>query len=489
MPAYTNDAAYNRQITEEGIGFGASFDCKKRELQLNGRHAALYFISSLSDDLLLADLIERLHKIALPPDADAATFLASVMPYGDAGAVTASEDACRQIMSGASALLVDGFASALMADTRSLPARSVEEPDNDRVLRGARDGFTEILKVNVAVLRRRLRMPTLHIEKTTVGRLSQTDVALCYDAALADPAYVANVKAKLDAIEVDALPLGQESLAECLIQRKWYNPFPKFRYTERPDTAAATLLEGNVLILVDNSPQVMLLPTSIFDFTEESDDYYFPPLTGTYLRFVRTAIFFVTLFFTPLWYLLVTHPAWIPSWLSFIQVAEEPQLPLFIQLMITELMIDALRLASLNTPSTLGNSLSVVAGLILGDYAVEVGWFVPEVILYMALVAISNFTQPSFELGYAFKFMRMLLLVAIALADVIGFVLGVALILVLVACNKSVDGSRSYLYPLIPFNAKALKRHLFRHKLNGQKKQKGQKKQPATGEEKTPPAL
>lgn len=472
MAIYTENDRQNREITQAGLGFGKCFDCKKRELMLNGRACVLYFISSMSDDLLLADLVERLQRQPLPGGNDGEAILASFLPYGDASLETESEPVCRLVLSGACALLIDGVAGAFVIDTRSLPGRSVEEPDNDRVLRGSRDGFTEILKVNLAVLRRRLRTPTLCIEKITVGRLSQTDVALCYDETLADSAYVANLRKKLRDIRVDALSLGQESLAECLIPRHWFNPFPKFRYTERPDTATASLLEGQVLILVDNSPQVMLLPTSVFDFTEESDDYYFPPVTGTYLRFVRTAIFFITLFFTPIWYLLVTHVQWIPEWLSFIRVEENPGLPIFIQLMLTELMIDALRLASLNTPSTLGNSLSVVAGLILGDFAVQVGWFIPEVILYMAFVSISNFTQPSFELGYAFKFMRILLLIAVALGGIWGFTAGVILVVLLVACNKSVDGSRSYLYPLVPFNKKALLRHMFRLKLKGEDRKK-----------------
>ena len=127
-----------------------------------------------------------------------------------------------------------------------------------------------------------------------------------------------------------------------------------------------------MIILCDTAPQAMLLPTSIFDFSQESDDYYFPPLIGSYQRLVRLLIFFITLFFAPFWYLLVTHPTLIPSWLDFIRVSGKPALPIFFQILIVELLLDGLRLASLNTPSTLGSSLSVVAGLILGDFAVDV---------------------------------------------------------------------------------------------------------------------
>jgi len=475
MPFLTNSYTENQTMLENAIGFGKCFDCKKRELTVGGKKAMLYFISTLSSDALLGDLVSRYQS--LPNLSDALTvpmLFARLVPYGDAVAETDIDTLSRMILAGASVLLLENLNTAVITDTRSLPSRSAEEPDNDRVLYGARDGFTEILKNNVALLRRRIRSNTLVIYRITVGSVSKTDIALCYDESLADPAYVENIKQKLESIQVDALTVGPQSLAECLIKRRWFNIFPKFRYTERPDTASATLLEGNLIILCDTAPQVMLLPTSIFDFTQESDDYYFPPLIGTYQRFVRMLIFFVTLFFAPFWYLLVTHPSLIPSWLEFIRVDGKPALPIFFQILIVELLLDGLRLASLNTPSTLGSSLSVVAGLILGDFAVDVGWFIPEVILYMAFVAISNFSQPSFELGYAFKFMRIMLLIMVGFFGIVGFVVGTVLIIVIVASNKSVDGSRSYLYPLFPFNGKALLRHLFRFKLNpgNQKKTK-----------------
>ena len=466
MPFLSSNYADNQKMIEDAIGFGKAFDCKKRSLTVGGKAATLYFISTLSGDGLLGDLVYRYQTLPAPTgELTVPMLFATLVPYGDATAETDLDNIARMILSGASVLIVEGLNTAVITDTRSLPSRSAEEPDNDRVLYGARDGFNEILKTNIAMLRRRLRSPTLTVYRVTVGKVSRTDVAIVYDEAKADPQYVAMIKKKVEAIEVDCLTVGPQSLAECLIKRRWFNVFPKFRYTERPDTAAAQLTEGSIVILCDTAPQAMLLPTSIFDFTQESDDYYFPPLIGTYQRFVRTLIFFLTLFFAPLWYLLVTHPHLIPPFLDFIKVEGAPALPIFFQILIVELLLDGLRLASLNTPSTLGSSLSVVAGLILGDFAVDVGWFIPEVILYMAFVAISNFSQPSFELGYAFKFLRIMLLILVGFFGIPGFVIGVLLILFILASNKSLDGSRSYLYPLIPFNGKALLRHLFRFKL------------------------
>ena len=242
-----------------------------------------------------------------------------------------------------------------------------------------------------------------------IGRDSGSDVVVCYMSDRADKSYVEWLSKKLSAIKTDSLTMGHESLKECLIRQKWYNPFPKIRTTERPDAAVSQLLEGSVLVIVDNSPQVMVLPSTIFDFMQESNDYYFPPLTGSYLRLLRYFVFAMTLLLTPTWYLLITHEAWIPEWLAFITVDTECNMPILLQLYVVEFALDGLKLASMNTPSSLNNTFGVVGGLILGDFAVQIGWFVPEVIVYMAFVAIANFSQSSYELGYAFKFMRLLL--------------------------------------------------------------------------------
>ena len=209
----------------------------------------------------------------------------------------------------------------------------------------------------------------------------------------------------------------------------------------------------------------MILPTSIFDFVQDTNDYYFPPLIGTYLRTVRMLVFLLTLILTPTWYLLMINPQWIPSWLEFIQIEEPNQVPILAQLLLIEFIIDGLKLASLNTPSVLSNSFSVVGALILGDFAVQAKWFVPEVVLFMAFVAIANFTQPSFELGYAFKLFRVVILVLTALFNIWGYIAGLLLMLLILICSKTISG-RGYLYPLLPFNAQALSRLLVRRRIN-----------------------
>jgi stage V sporulation protein AF len=262
-------------------------------------------------------------------------------------------------------------------------------------------------------------------------------------------------------VEAKSLTMAQESLSEVIRPKQWYNPFPKVRYTERPDSAAASILEGNIVVMVDNSPSVMILPTTFFDFTQEANEFYFPPLIGSYLRILRIVVFLISLFITPVWYVMVSEEGRLPEWLQFLSSPEPASLSLLWQLLVVEFLIDVLKLSSLNTPDSLSNSFSVLGALILGDFAVQAGWLGPEVLVYMAFVSIAGFAQPSYELGYAFKLLRVVLLLLTAAFDFWGLGFGTVGILVLLATTKPLIG-KSYLYPLIPFNGKALRRLLSR---------------------------
>ena len=441
-----------------------NFDLIKKTLFIGKQEITLYYIDGFVDGGAMNKLMIyflSLQGLGQPEDTgeDAAAryFAQHHVPYVEADVTNDTALMMQMVLSGTTLILGETFGSyALIIDSRTYPARTVGEPENDRVMLGARDGFVETLVFNTALIRRRVRDPKLTMQYLTVGTRSKTDVVMCYLKGQADEKYVATLQKKLQGIQTGSLTLGHESLAEALIRQGWYNPFPKIRYTERPDVAAAQVLEGSILIVIDNSPEVMILPSTIFDFMQETNDYYFPPLTGTYIRFVRHIVFWATLFLIPSWFLLTRNPEITPSWLTFILPESTGKIPIFVQLLLVEFMIDGLRLASMNTPDMLSNSLSVVGGLILGDFAVSIGWLIPEVIVYMAFVSIANFSQRSYQLGYAFKFMRIGLLILIQLFNFIGFGIGVAVSILLLVTNKTVNGKRSYLYPLIPFNGKAL---------------------------------
>lgn len=474
---YRDNVAYMDNI----LRVGENFDLIKKTLCVGEDEMTLYYIDGFVKDTVMQKLMMHfLSQSGLDfPQGDseavkstAQRFIDHALPYVETDVTDSVDTMIQMVLSGATLMLGSTFgAEAVVIDARTYPARSTGEPEGDKVMRGARDGFVETLIFNTALVRRRIRNPALTMSYLTVGKSSRTDIVICYMNDRANLEYVEKLKKRLATVETDALSMGHESLAEVLIKTKWYNPFPKIRYTERPDAAAAQLLEGSVLIFCDNSPEAMILPTSIFDFMQETNDFYFPPLTGTYIRVVRHVVFWLTLFLTPTWYLMIMNAEVLPDWLAFVIPTEKGRIPILAQLLLTEFIIDGLRMASLNTPNMLSNSLSVVGGLILGDFAVNIGWLIPEVILYMAFVAIANFTQRSYELGYAFKFMRMGLLVLTALLNIWGYVAGLVIIAILLITNTTVNGTQSYLYPLIPFDGRALKSLFFRVR-----KDKGQRR-------------
>lgn len=446
----------NVRTVSEVLRVNESFDVLCKTLKIGNGELSLFFIDGFTKDTNLQKLM--MHFISVGEVSGNATeYMVKNLPYIETDVSCRLETMITAVLSGCTLMLGSSFgAEAIVIDTRTYPSRSIEEPEGDRVMRGSRDGFVETLILNTALIRRRVRSPFLTMQYFSIGASSETDVVMCYMSDRADMKYVKYLAERLKKTKTDSLVIGHESLKECLIRTRWYNPFPKVRTTERPDTAAAQVLEGSVLLIVDNSPEVMILPTSIFDFMQESNDFYFPPLTATYIKIVRYVVFFLTLVVTPVWYLMTRYPELVPTFLEFAMPENPGKLPIIAQLLLTEFIIDALRLASLNTPSMLNNSLSVVGGLILGDFAVEIGWLIPEVILYMAFVAIANFTQRSYELGYAIKFLRILLLTATAIFGFWGFCGGAAVVLILLMTNSTLNGKRNYLYPLIPFNGKAL---------------------------------
>lgn len=422
-----------------------SFDIIQRDIQIGGKDATFYFIDGFTKDESMLKIMDSFFNIKegdMPEDATA--FATTCIPYVEVDVIGDFDQIFRNLLSGVTCLFIDGYQACLAIDCRTYPARSVDEPDKDKSLRGSRDGFVETIVFNTALMRRRIRDRHLVMKMLEVGESSRTDVALCYMEDRVDQELLKNLNHRIRDIKVDDLRMNQQSLAECLFKRKWYNPFPKFKFTERPDTAAACLLEGKVVILVDNSPSAMILPTSILDIIEEANDYYFPTLTGMYLKISRALITFLTIFLTPVFLLFMQNLSWLPKIFAFVAVKDTVNIPLIFQLLMLEVAIDGLRLAALNTPSMLSTPLSVIAGLVMGEFSVKSGWFNAEVMLYMAFVAVANYTQPNFELGYALKFMRLELLVLTAVFNWIGFLAGTVIVICSICFNKTLSG-RSYL--------------------------------------------
>ncbi len=448
----------NLSMINRKLRVGESFDILIKRIKAGGRRVTFYCIDGFVKDEMFEKMLEYISNLTekdIKDNPTAEKLLDSHITYIESSVEASLERFVTFVLSGAIGMIVEGYSEAIIIDARTYPARNVEEPESDKVLRGSHEGFVETVIFNTALIRRKIRNPNLTFKAFQIGSESKTDVVVCYLEDCVNKKQLASVTEKLNSINVSSLTMSQESLRECLVPSQPWNPFPKVRYTERPDAAAACVYDGNVVVFVDGSPSAMILPTGVFDFVQDVNDFYFPPLIGTFLRYVRAIVFALSLLLVPSWYLLTLYGDSLPQGLRFLLVKEPNSVPLIAQLLVIEFVVDTLRLASLNTPSALSNSFSVVGALVLGEFAVSSGWFVSEVVLFMAFAAISNFTQASYELGYAIKISRTVILILTALFKLWGFLGGVALVIVVICATKTVDGY-TYLYPLCPFDKKAL---------------------------------
>lgn len=439
--SFEDNIAYMNQV----LPIQESFDIISRDMVIGEKNATFYFIDGFTKDEAMLKIMDSLFKVTaeqLPEDAT--SFARICIPYVEVDVIQQFDEVVRNILSGVTCLFIDGYEACLAIDCRTYPARSVGEPEKDKSLRGSRDGFVETIVFNTALIRRRIRDPQLIMEMMEAGQTSRTDIAVCYMKDRVDTAQLKKIRSIIDGLCIDDLRMNQQSLAEAMFKRKWFNPFPKFKFSERPDTAAACLLEGKIVILVDNSPSAMILPTSVFDMVEEANDYYFPKITGIYLKLSRVLISVGTVFLTPLFLLFMQNLELLPRVFSFVAVRDTVNIALIYQFLILELSIDGLRLAALNTPNMLSTPLSVIAGIVMGEFSVKSGWFNSEVMLYMAFVAVADYTQPNYELGYALKFMRLMLLILTACFNIWGFAAGCVLVACFIIFNKTITG-RSFL--------------------------------------------
>lgn len=465
MRKLSSDYGENVSALRQILDADRNFDILEKHLFIADHAASLFFIDGLVKDDILEKLLEYFYSLKpeeLPDSPD--QFQMQNLPYIETEVINDMEMVLKNLLSGVPCLFINGMPGCLAIDCRTYPARSVEEPFKDRTLRGSRDGFVETVVFNTALIRRRIRSPKLCMEMQTAGESTLTDIVLCYMEDRVDKNCLKKLKDRISSICTDALVMNQESLAELLLPGRWFNPFPRYHLTERPDTAAASILEGNIIVLVDNSPSAIILPSSLFAIMEEANDYYFPPITGTYLRLSRFLIMIVSLILTPLFLLLMQNPQWIPESFQFICIQDTVNIPLIWQFLLLELAIDGLRLAAIHTPDMLSTPLSVIAGLVIGEFAVNSGWFNSEVMLYMAFVTIANYSQSNAELNYAVKFMRILLLLLTCWFGLAGLIFGLLITVAGLLGCRTFSGYQ-YLYPLAPFNWKALKHQLFRVKL------------------------
>ncbi len=455
----------NRQLISGMLRADECFDIIERHIVIAGKKAVIFYINGLIKDDIMEKLMEFFYNNTRPEYLiSAEEFTRHCVPYVEISVVKDDREVVKNVLSGIPCLIAEGFTAAIAFDMRTYPQRNTSEPEDDKVLRGSKDGFVETVIFNSALIRRRIRSSNFITKAMTVGRESKSDVIICYMDNKVDHKLLHNITDRIKNLDIANLSMNQQSLIEALYQKKWLNPFPKIKYTERPDVAAAVCLKGNIVILVDNSPSALLIPTSIFDVLEEADDYYFPPITGTYIRITRYLITIVSVILTPLWLLCLQNPEHVPPVFAFVLHTEPVNLPIYWQLIIMELCIDGLRLAALHTPSSLTSAIGIIGAIAFSQFAIDAGWFTTASALYVAFVTIANYSQPNYELGFSLKYARFILLTATYIGNFIGFIAGIVIIIALLASNKTISG-KSYLYPLIPFKPQELKKKLTRTRM------------------------
>lgn len=452
FPKYEDNINY----LSKKMGIDVSFDVVKRDITIGTKNASIFFIDGFAKDDMMLFIVEILQKTKhdeIVPNS-LKKLISTKIPYIEC---TESEDYKEieyMILSGASVLFVESIDKAIILDTRTYPARGPQEPDLEKVTRGSRDGFVETIIFNTALIRRRIRDPNLRFEIFNVGKRSQTDVVVGYIEDITNDDLVKSIKEKLNQIDTDSLIMAEKSLEEYILGKS-FNPFPQAKFTERPDVTAAHLLEGHIVIIVDTTPSVMILPVTLFHFTQHAEDYYQNPTIGTYMRWVRFLAMFFSLIASPLWLVLANNTELLPGALSFIGPKEIGEIPLLVQFLILEIGLDMLRMASIHTPNALTTSLGIIGALLLSDFAVKVGWIIPETVLYTAISGIGMFATPSIEFSLAMRLFRLFLLISGGIFGIYGLLISFIIFLIVIYRTKSFGGI-NYLWPLIPFNWRAL---------------------------------
>lgn len=444
-----------KKVLQEKVGLGVSFDLVLREMTFGGKRCGIFYVNGFAKDAALIEVIKRLtyaETSDLKEDA-LETLQEKLIPHIQVDRVDKFGDLIDKALSGMTAVFVEQAGAALVIDAKNYPVRSTQEPDLERVVRGSRDGFVETLMTNVALIRRRLRDPRLKFEIMKVGTRTKTDVCISYIQDIANPELIETFRRKIKKVVLDGIPLGEKQLEEVLVNKNGWNPYPMVRYSERPDVVASHLLEGHVVLMADTSPSAMILPCSFFQLMQHAEEYRQTPAVGTYMRWVRYFGILASLFLLPVWYLMVAHPELKPVGMPWIGPEKTGKLPVVIQFLIAELGIDMMRMAAIHTPTPLATAMGLIAAILVGQIAVETGMFVNEVIMYMAVATIGMFATPSYELSMANRISRLFLLIAAAAFSIPGLVAAATIWLLVLATRRS--HGAPYLWPFIPFNAKA----------------------------------
>lgn len=436
---------------DELLGIDHAYDISKRAMVIDNKKANLYFMPFLVN---AGEVIELFFGFYMTKDLDY-----SISNKIAHQSITKTKDlnfVATSILEGMVAIVIEEVADIYVMDMRNYPSRSVDEPETEKVVRGSRDGFNENMATNVALVRRRIKTGKVVTKLFKIGKLSQTNVSLIYLEDYVDQKALKNVEKALSNVNITELTMTDKALEEIVIGHK-YTPYPLVRYTERPDTFVAHLYQGMFGIIVDNSPSAILGPVSIFDHMQHAEEFRQTPVAGTYLRILRFLGILFSFLLMPLWYVCIKMN-YLPFDSLLFEISNSKSL--FLQIIFIEVGIELLRMASIHTPNALSTSMGLIAGVVIGNIAIELEIFSNAIVFIGSISAIGTYITPSYELGLANKILKIGLLILIATWGVWGLVSGLILLTIYLMSLKSFD--RPYLYPLIPLNLKQLKKQIIR---------------------------
>ena len=451
----------NENYLKQTAGLGITFDVGIRKFQILDKEIGVLFVNGLCDTNYIIPILEEAVDTNEIRDVGENTvkLLENRLIHQQVSKVKTMDEVMLQVLSGLVIIFVEGETEAFVIDVRSYPGRTPTEPDTEKVVRGARDGFVENIVVNTALIRRRIRDPRLRNEIIRVGDRSQTDICITYVQDVANPDLVKIIKQELESVEVDGITMADKTIEEFLV-KQGYNPFPLIRYTERPDVAANHLLEGHVLVIVDTSPSVMITPTTYFHHVQHAEEFRQNPAVGTFLRWVRFIGIIFSLFLLPFWLVFVFDPTLLPEKLAFIGPNKMTNLPILLQIVMADIGLEFLRMASIHTPTPLSSATGLISAILIGQIAIDVGLFVPEVILYTAVSMIGIYATPSYELGLGNKLGKLFVIILTGFFHEIGFVIGMTMLILFLTSIKSLQ--TPYLWPFLQFDWGPLKTILLR---------------------------
>lgn len=437
------------------------------------RQAAVFYFDGMTDSGVVHDNILRpllLDAEIAEIDAETEENFRNFFEYLKerllpAGEITVADDlkqGAQAMMNGDVLLIIDGCRQAIVIDAKGFPQRPVGKAENEVVLRGPQEAFTEAMRINTALIRRHLRTNQLKLEEKTLGRYTRTQVAIVYLDGVANENIIAEVHRRLDNIK-DVDSILDSSCIEQYIEDSPFSVFPQMQYTERPDKVAASLLEGRVALVVDGSPDVILLPLMFVQLLQSPEDYYTRLAPGTFMRWIRYMGLLIAILFPSL-YVAVTsyHPEMLPLnlLLSIAAAREGVPFPAFVEALIMELCFELLREASIRLPGAIGNTIGIVGALVIGDAAVSAHLVAPQMVIVVAITAIGSFTVPSMEASYPIRLLRFPLMLLAAGFGLYGVALGVMAILLHLVHLRSFGFP--YLEPLAPLKLNEMRDVLIR---------------------------